>query len=130
MTSLMNVRVGTNDIDKARAFYEATFAALGLPGSSAPAGYPVLLYKLGGGINYIVGGASDGNPATHANGGTILFGADSAEAVSAWHAAGLANGGTCEGAPETKPQARGAFGAYLRDTDGNKLSVYHGLNMG
>ena len=65
-----------------------------------------------------------------ANGGTILFAADSDEQVAAWHAAGLANGGTCEGQPEPKPQARGAFGAYLRDPDGNKLAAYHGLNMG
>jgi len=127
---LLNLRLGTNDLDKARAFYDATFGALGLGPSQAPAEYKMIMYKLGDGPNFAVGPARDGQPATHANGGTILFEADSPEQVSAWHAAGLANGGTCEGPPEAKPQARGAFGAYLRDPDGNKLSAYHGLNLG
>lgn len=127
---LMNLRVGCNDLAKARAFYDATFSALGAGPSSAPEAYPVLMYRLPGGVTYMVGAARDGNPATHANGGTFLFDADSPEDVAAWHAAGLANGGSCEGAPEAKAQARGAVGAYLRDPDGNKLAAYHGLNMG
>ena len=87
---LLNLRIGCNDMDKARAFYDATFGALGLPPSSAPAEYPILMYKLPGGPNFAIGPARDGNPATHANGGTILFEADSDEQVAAWHAAGLA----------------------------------------
>jgi catechol 2,3-dioxygenase-like lactoylglutathione lyase family enzyme len=127
---LLNLRLGTNDLAKARAFYDATFQALGVGPSATPAEYPMIMYKLPGGQNFALGAARDGQPATHANGGTILFDADSPEEVAAWHAAGLANGGTCEGQPEAKPQARGAFGAYLRDPDGNKLGVYHGLNLG
>lgn len=127
---MLNVRLGTNDLAKARAFYDATFAALGVEPSATPAEYPMIMYRLPGGPNFALGAARDGEPATHANGGTILFDADSAEEVAAWHAAGLANGGTCEGQPEAKSQARGAFGAYLRDPDGNKLGVYHGLNFG
>ena len=103
---LQNLRLGCNDMEKARAFYDATFGALGLPPSATPREYPIILYKLPGGPNFAVGPARDGNAATHAN------------------------GGTCEGQPEPKPQARGAFGAYLRDPDGNKLAAYHGLNMG
>ncbi len=127
---LLNLRLGANDLGKARAFYDATFGALGLPACTTPANYPIVMYKLPGGYNFAVGPARDGKPATHANGGTILFAADSDDQVRAWHAAGLANGGVCEGKPEPKPQARGAFGAYLRDPDGNKLGVYHGLNIG
>lgn len=127
---LLNIRLGTNDLAKARAFYDATFGALGLPPSSAPADYPIIMYKIPDGPNFAVGRARDGQPATHANGGTILFAADSDEDVAAWHAAGLANGGTCEGPPEPKPQTGGKFGAYLRDPDGNKLAAYHGLSIG
>ena len=127
---LLNLRLGTNDLEKARAFYDATFGALGLEPSAAPKEYPIILYALPGGPNFAVGPARDGQPATHANGGTIIFEADSQDAVSAWHAAGLATGGSCEGPPEAKPQARGAFGAYLRDPDGNKLAAYHGLKIG
>lgn len=127
---LINLRLGTNDLAKARAFYDATFGALGLPPSAVPAEYPIVMYKIPDGPNFAIGPARDGQPATHANGGTILFAADSDEQVAAWHAAGLANGGTCEGRPEPKPQAGGKFGAYLRDPDGNKLAAYHGLTIG
>jgi catechol 2,3-dioxygenase-like lactoylglutathione lyase family enzyme len=128
--TVMSIRFGTNDVAKARAFYDATFAALGIEKSAVPAEYPMVLYPLPGGPRFLVGAARDGQPATHANGGTVIFAADSDDAVKAWHAAGLANGGTSEGEPEAKPQARGAFGAYLRDPDGNKIAVFHGLQMG
>lgn len=125
--TILSIRFGTNDVAKARAFYDATFATLGIAPSAVPAEYPMVLYKIPGGPNFLLGTARDGQPATHANGGTMIFAAESEDAVRAWHAAGLANGGTSEGEPEVKPQARGAFGAYLRDPDGNKLGAYHGL---
>lgn len=126
---LKSLRLGSNDLAKSRAFYDATFGALGLPPCSTPAEYPIVMWDLDG-VKFLLGPARDGQPCTFANGGTIIFEAASAEAVKAWHAAGLANGGTSEGDPEPKPQARNAFGAYLRDPDGNKLGAYCGLQMG
>jgi catechol 2,3-dioxygenase-like lactoylglutathione lyase family enzyme len=127
---LKSVRFGSNDVAKSRAFYDATFAALGVEPSATPAEYPIIMYNLPGGARFLCGPARDGEPATHANGGTVIFDAPSQEAVAAWHDAGVAHGGTSEGAPEAKPQARGAFGAYLRDPDGNKIACYCGLSMG
>lgn len=127
---IINVRLGTNDVAKARAFYDATFGALGVGPSRSGPDARMVMYHLPGGTNFGIGAARDGNPATYANGGTILFEADSDEQVTAWHAAGLANDGTCEGQPEPKPQTGGKFGAYLRDPDGNKLGCYHGLKLG
>ena len=71
---LMNLRLGCNDLAKARTFYDATFGALGVERAPMPEEYPIAMYKLPGGPNFVVGPARDGNPATHANGGTILFG--------------------------------------------------------
>ncbi|MEW9855066.1 VOC family protein [Novosphingobium sp. M1R2S20] len=127
---LKSLRFGSNDVAKSRAFYDATFGALGVAPSATPADYPLIMYNLPGGCRFLCGPARDGQPATHANGGTAIFEAPDEQAVRNWHAAGLANGGTSEGDPEPKPQARGAFGAYLRDPDGNKLGAYFGLNMG
>ncbi|VWX49017.1 VOC family protein [Novosphingobium sp. 9U] len=127
---LKSLRFGSNDVAKSRAFYDATFEALGVGPSATPAEYPLVLYNLPGGARFLCGPARDGEPATHANGGTVIFEAPSQDAVTAWHAAGLANGGSDEGVPEPKPQARGAYGAYLRDPDGNKIAAYHGLSMG
>ena len=65
----------------------------------------------------------NGEPATHANGGTIGFAVETPEEAHAWHDAGVANGGT---AIENPPGIRkGAtmelYLAYLRDPDGNKI---------
>lgn len=61
----------------------------------------------------------DGEPACHGNGSTIGFKMESPEQVDAWHAAGVANGGTtCEDPPGI---CNGSVGrlylAYLRDLD-------------
>jgi catechol 2,3-dioxygenase-like lactoylglutathione lyase family enzyme len=72
----------------------------------------------------MVGVPIDGNPATFANGGTIGFSGSTKEKVNAFHAAGVANGGTCDGAPGPRPAMPGMYGAYLRDPAGNKIAAF------
>jgi catechol 2,3-dioxygenase-like lactoylglutathione lyase family enzyme len=113
--------VGTNDTAKAKQFYDALFTATGgKAGMQDDKGR--LIYMNNGGL-FLVTPPIDGEPATAGNGCTIGFTMDSPEQADAWHAAGLANGGT---AIEDPPGVReAAFGklylAYLRDPDGNKL---------
>jgi catechol 2,3-dioxygenase-like lactoylglutathione lyase family enzyme len=124
---LLNLRLGSNDLDRAGAFYDATFAALGLQRHDPGRPSPTIVYKLPNGPNFAIGLSQNDRPASASNGFTAVFDADSEEDVAAWHAAGVANGGTCAGAPGPKVDAYNAYGAYLHDPDGNKLSAYHGL---
>jgi len=123
---LMSLRVGTNDIAKARAFYNATFGALGAGSSIVPEASPIAMYKLPDGPMFLVGPAANGEPATHANGGTLLFIAANEGEVDAWYKGGMAHGGICEGAPGPRAQINNKYGAYMRDPDGNKLGCYVG----
>jgi catechol 2,3-dioxygenase-like lactoylglutathione lyase family enzyme len=115
-----HIMIGSNDLKRAREFYDATFAALGGgPGETDERGRLIYAHKGG---RLMITKPIDGNPATAANGGTIGIAAASPGHVLAWHEAGVAHGGT---AIETPPVERpnGAFVAYLRDPDGNKLTA-------
>lgn len=120
-----HVMIGSNDIARSKTFYDALFAALGgKPGRIDDKGRLAYLHK---GAAFMVTPPIDGASATHANGGTIGFATDGPEQAQAWHAAGIAHGGT---AIEEPPGPRqGAMGtlylAYLRDPDGNKLCALH-----
>lgn len=113
--------VGSNDIEKSKRFYDATFAAMGgKPAIQDDKGR--LIYMHNDGL-FLVTPPIDGQPATAGNGCTIGFAMESPEQANAWHAAGIAAGGT---AIEDPPGVRsGGMGdlylAYLRDPDGNKL---------
>jgi catechol 2,3-dioxygenase-like lactoylglutathione lyase family enzyme len=120
-----HIMVGASDTEAARKFYDATMGALGHAPSAAPEGSPRHFYGGFGAGALGVGKPGNGEPATHANGGTIGLQAKSKEAVDAWHAAGMANGGSSEGDPGPRPNAPGnSYGAYLRDPDGNKLCAF------
>lgn len=123
-----HVMVGTDDIDASRAFYDSLFATLG--GKAAMVDEKGRLIYLHKGALFMVSRPIDGQPACHANGGTIGFAMDSPAQADAWHAAGLAAGGTaCEDPPGVR---EGGFGklylAYLRDPAGNKLCALHRLS--
>ena len=116
-----HIMVGSNDIARSKAFYDAVLGALSAkPAVTDDKGR--LIYMHNGGM-FIVTTPINGQPASAANGGTIGFAGDSQAQVDAWHAAGVANGGTnCEDPPGVR---QGDFGkiylAYLRDPAGNKL---------
>lgn len=115
-----HVMIGSNDLERTRSFYDATFVALGgKPGKMDERGR--LIYAHDGGLLMITT-PIDGKPATAANGGTIGIAATSRDQVLAWHEAGTRHGGTAiESPPSERPN--GAFVAYLRDPDGNKLTA-------
>jgi len=119
-----HIMIGTNDLDKAKSFYDALLGTLGVRPAMVD-GHRIF-YITPGGI-FSVSKPIDGEPATHANGGTIGFAAASPEQADAWHAAGVANGGTSiEEPPGVREGGMGKmYLAYLRDPDGNKLCALH-----
>jgi catechol 2,3-dioxygenase-like lactoylglutathione lyase family enzyme len=122
MAAFSHVTVGTNDLAKARAFYDSVLAPLGLK----------RLKDLGDRGScwgqsieeFLVLTPADGKPACPANGGTVSFEAPSHAAVAAFHKAALAAGGTDEGAVGPRGFWPNAYAGYVRDLDGNKLAAY------
>ncbi len=122
-----HVMLGADDVDAAKAFYDAVLGALGVrPGSVDVKGR--VMYAHNHGL-FMLTKPIDGAPASCGNGSTIGFAADSPAAAEAFHAAGLAHGGT---AIEDPPGVRNFNGmnlylAYLRDPAGNKVCALHRL---
>ena len=123
-----HVALGADDIEAARRFYDAALGALGVPAGVVDA-WGRLIYSHAGG-RFLITKPLNGAAATGANGGTLGFVAASTEAVDAWHAAGVANGGTAiEDPPGIRQvtEGRTVYLAYLRDPAGNKLCATHRL---
>ena len=118
-----HVMLGARDLEQSRRFYDALLGALGhAPGVEGKGRY---FYRSGGGA-FGITLPINGEPATHANGGTLGFAAASPEQADAAHAAGVAAGGVnCEDPPGWRALGNGArlYLAYLRDPAGNKLCL-------
>jgi len=122
-----HVILGAHDIQKAKLFYDASLAALGIqPGGMDDKGR--VFYRTKTGV-FGITKPINGEPATHGNGSTIGFAAENSDAVNAWHKAGLANGGTaCEDPPGIRENASmKLYLAYLRDPSGNKICAMYRL---
>ena len=116
--------LGSNDVERSRPFYDATMAELGYT-NVVPPEAGMLVYS-GPTGTFIVGKPYDGNDASVGNGSTLGFAAPDDEAVTRWHEAGLAAGGTCDGPPGPRERApNNSVGAYLRDPDGNKICAFN-----
>jgi catechol 2,3-dioxygenase-like lactoylglutathione lyase family enzyme len=129
---LTYVYLGTNDLARATAFYDAALAPLGMQRcitgdadwDRISAGWGI--YEDGGAreLALWVGTPFNQQPATSGNGAMVAFRARSWNEVDAFHAAALAHGGRSEGAPGLRAHYSPDFyAAYVRDPDGNKLAA-------
>ena len=115
--------VGSNDLPRAVAFYQALLG---------DAGWTVIMEHDNGGRIWRLGSSlfavmvpRDGNAATVGNGTMIGFALESVQAVADFHAKALSLGGTDEGAPGNRgSEASPVHFGYFRDPDGNKLCGY------
>ena len=119
---LSHVSLGTNDFDRAVAFYDRVLATIGCrrilehPGAVAYGKYFP---------EFWVQKPIDGQPATSANGVHIGFMAPSKSAVSAFHTEAVAAGATDDGAPGDRPEyGEPYYGCFVRDPDGHKIEAH------
>jgi catechol 2,3-dioxygenase-like lactoylglutathione lyase family enzyme len=116
-----HLSVGTNDLKRAQAFYDAVFAVLGLR----------LLSQDDKSLDYGVGEVFfsletpvDGKEATPGNGVHIAFTARDPAMVDEFYRVALENGGTEDGPPGLRPEYNPHYyGAFVRDPDGNKIEA-------
>lgn len=121
-----HIFVGAADFDRALAFYTALAAVLGIQPrfverdrpwagwQSTPGPRPLLL----------IGTPFNGEAHAPGNGQMVAFQASSRQLVDEAYRLALAHGGTSEGPPGLRPgYHEHYYGAYFRDTEGNKLCV-------
>ena len=116
-----HVSVAVTDLDRAARFYDAVLGALGMTRlAERPTTigygkrYPELWLNLRAGMA----------PIADDTGAHLALRTASEDAVRAFHAAALAQGGRCDGAPGPRQAAMTTyFGAFVRDPDGNKLEA-------
>jgi len=115
------VTLGTNDLTRASAFYEAVLAEIGarkVMGNERM----TMFAKERGAPMLAVCTPYDGKKATAGNGTMVALNVGTEEAVKKVYAKAIELGGTDEGEPG--PRGTGFFGGYFRDLDGNKLVAY------
>ena len=117
-----HVTIGTNDLGRAVAFYDAVLAPLGI--ERVPSKYQHwAAWRCRGETETLwVGRPFNGQTANPGNGCMTAFAAPSRTAVDAAYTAAIAAGGIDEGPPGLRASyAPDYYGAYVRDLDGNKL---------
>jgi catechol 2,3-dioxygenase-like lactoylglutathione lyase family enzyme len=112
--------IGSNDFEKAKAFYDVLLADLG--GKRVFANERIQFYGSGQGGMLAVCKPYDEKSAMPGNGTMIALSAASKDVVDKAYATALANGAKDEGAPGQRLPT--FYGAYFRDPDGNKVCVF------
>jgi catechol 2,3-dioxygenase-like lactoylglutathione lyase family enzyme len=125
--SLFYITLGSNDLLRSRRFYDAALAVLGLVCSvvtEEEIAYGAKSIAAGERIRFLfIVKPLMPLPATWGNGTMIALKAETRAQVDAFYSAALAHGGLDEGAPGLRPYSPHFYAAYVRDPDGNKLSV-------
>lgn len=126
--TISHVSIGVAEVAKARAFYGAVLAPLGMTEQYVvDLGDGPVAIAYGDGIpEFWVQLPSDRSVASAGNGIHVALEAPSEATVDAFHAAALAAGGSDEGAPGERPHYKpGYYAAFVRDPDGNKIEAVH-----
>ena len=125
------VTLGTDDLDRARAYYDALCATIGatrlfeLPDNEKYGGFTMYGTSMAAPAIVLIR-PNDKQPANPGNGNMIALVMDATAKVDAFHAKAIELGGSDEGAPGYRGDpALGYYFGYFRDPDGHKLAVFH-----
>lgn len=113
--------LGTNDFERATAFYDELLEGMGAKRLQTSERYAYWGKRPGPGMLAIFK-PYDGESATAGNGTMVALGLRSQAQVAEMHARALRLGASDDGAPGSR--ADNFFGAYVRDLDGNKLCFF------
>lgn len=116
------VTLGTNDLPRGAAFYDAIAAHCGT-GRMIDTETFIAWGEWGGAPGIGLTNPFNGEPATVGNGVMVALEVKSPEEVQAIYATAMAHGGSDEGAPGPRGN-EGFYAAYFRDPDGNKLNAF------
>ncbi len=118
------VTVGTNDLEKASAFYDALLGEIGAQRAMDMETFKA--WSNGGEAMFSVIKPFDGKAATVGNGVMVAIAAPDHATVDKLYAKAIELGGTDEGVPGMRGgDDSGFYAAYFRDLDGNKLNFFH-----
>lgn len=118
---ISHISIGTNDLDRAVAFYDKVLETLDCKQVMK---YPGAVAYGKGLPEFWVQTPINGEPASIGNGSHIGFIAKTKEEVHAFHEAALSEGGIDDGAPGPRPDYGDAYyGCFIRDLDGNKIEA-------
>jgi catechol 2,3-dioxygenase-like lactoylglutathione lyase family enzyme len=121
-----HIYLGVSNFDRALAFYRALMPVLGIRERFCQRERPWAGWQSHPDPRplFLIGTPYDGQPHAAGNGQMVSFMAASREVVDRAYAVALASGGQPEGAPGPRPEYHANYyGAYFRDTEGNKLCV-------
>lgn len=126
---LNHVMIGSNDIERSKAFYNAVLGVLGAgePFVNVNATGHTRLFYIHDGSTFSITEPINGEPASVANGSTIGFKCNSLEQVKQLHDVAVANGGTSvEDPPGPRAGSMGVMNlCYFLDPDGHKICGIH-----
>ena len=116
------VTLGTNDLPRAAAFYDAIAKHFGV-GRMMEFDTFIAWGAMGGAPGVAATKPFDEEEATVGNGTMVALQVDDTETVQAVYDTAMAHGGSDEGAPGPRGDD-GFYAGYFRDPDGNKLNVF------
>jgi predicted lactoylglutathione lyase len=118
------VTLGTNDLPKAVAFYDALFGSIGIGRFMEQPDYFVAWVPAPDAPSVAVTKPFDKQAATVGNGVMVALFLRTRAEVDALYAKALELGATSEGAPGPRGEAGGFYAGYFRDLDDNKLNAF------